>query len=189
MTKGSIDARRKKFIQLMVPVDTIAGMIAAYKKSFPTCKKDETARVGSYALLRIPTIVKAIDEKKREREALIKKTQDEEIQRIAREQIATQVQLEATLSNIALGKQLRKRTVSHFDIDANKFVFDEYDDGPSETDQISAADKLLKVKGAYAPLAVKHESSDSFIELMKSVASLGNKTIPNAIPEGTDSKV
>lgn len=176
MTKGSIDARRKKFIKLMVPVDDIAGMIAAYKKSFPTCKKDETARVGSYALLRIPTIVQAIDELKKEREAIIRKVQREETERIAREQIASQTQLEATLSNIALGTQVRKKTVSHFDTEQSKFVFGEYDEGPSETDQVAAADKLLKVKGAYAPTAVKHEAGDSFIEAMKLLTSKKRKT-------------
>jgi phage terminase small subunit len=182
MTKGSIDAKRKIFIQEMVPVTTVAGMIEAYKKAYPTCKKDTTARVGAYALLQNPDIVKAIDELKKEREAIIAKVQKEEIERLARAEIVSQAQLEANLSKIAMGTFRRKRVIAAIDIKSGKIIKGEVDEAPTETDMISAADKLLKIKGAYAPDKQVHEAGDSFIAILQAVTSKKNK---DGVPDGS----
>lgn len=175
MTKGSIDAKRQIFIKEMVPVTNVAGMIEAYKKAYPTCKKDTTARVGAYALLQNPDIVRAIDDLKKEREAIIKKAQIEAIQQQAREQIVTQTELEAQLSKIAMGRFSRKRVIAAVDIKNGKIIKAEVEESPTETDMISAADKLLKIKGAYAPDRQVHEAGDSFIEVLKTLGARKTK--------------
>lgn len=175
MTKGVVQARIEAFIKAMVPVDSVAGLIAAYKKAYPNVKKDETARVNGYRLLRDATIVKAIDDLKKEREQLIEKVQKEEIERMARKQIVSQVQIEAMLSNVAMGKFKRKRVIAAVDVRNGKIIKAEVEESPTETDMISAADKLLKIKGAYAPDKQVHEAGDSFIEIMKAITSKKHK--------------
>jgi|GEM_PF-4505703 len=175
MIKGSIVAKRKKFIKEMIPVDTVAGMIEAYKKAYPTCKKDSTARVGAYLLLQNPDILKAIDEGKKELEAKIKKAQDEEIQRMAKEEIMSVLEIRAMLSRIAKGSFKRKKVVAAINTTTGKVFKAEIEEAPTETDMISAADKLLKVSGAYAPEKQIHEAGDSFIDMMKMITSKKRK--------------
>lgn len=171
MTKGSKNAKHEIFIKAMVPVNTVAGMISAYKKAYPLCQKDETARVGAYRLLQNDTIVQAIDKLKIEREDLIKKAQKEAIETIAREQILSQTQIESVLSLIASGKFRRKRVIAAVDVKSKTVVTGEIEEAPTETDMIAASDKLLKIKGAYAPLAVHHDAGDQFIEMLKQLSA------------------
>lgn len=179
MTKGSVEARRQAFIKAMVPVESVAGMIEAYKKAYPTCKKDSTARVNAYVLLQNPDIVRAIDDLKREREAVIVKAQKEEIERLARAEIVSQAQLEAKLSKIAMGTFRRKRVIAAVDTKNGKIIKAEVEEAPTETDMISAADKLFKIKGAYAPEKQVHEAGDSFLEAMKALhARKPKKDVP-----------
>ncbi|MFN3341888.1 MAG: hypothetical protein ACK40M_04280 [Flavobacteriales bacterium] len=186
MLKGSKDARRKKFIKLMVAVDDIKGMIEAYKMSYPTCKKDETARVGAYVLLRDPTIVAEIDRLKKKREELIAEAEREEIQRLAKQRIASEAELDAVLSDIALGKYRQPTTVVKYDSREGRFVTYNVDEAPDPAAMASAADKLYKRKGSYKPVTIQHEGGDTFIEFMKSLANVKNKNIPNAIQPGSD---
>lgn len=175
MTKGSIDAKRKIFIREMIIAESVAGAISAYKKAYPQCKSNESARVGAYRLLQNVTIVQAIDKGKQEREEQIKRAQHDELQRIAREQIVSQTQLEAVLSQIATGKFTRKRIIAAIDVKSGKLIKADVDESPTETDMISAADKLLRVKGAYAPEKVQHEAGDTWIEAMKALAQQKDK--------------
>jgi hypothetical protein len=170
MLKGSKEASRQKFIKEMAAggTESVAAMIIAYKRAYPNCKKDETARTSAYALLRIPHIYREIDRLKTKREEIIEKAQKEELERIAREQIASQSQLEAVLSMIATGKYRRTKVIAAIDPKTQKVISGEVEESPSETDMVSAADKLLKIKGAYVKdNVIKHEAGDAFIELMK----------------------
>ena len=179
MTKGSVDARRQVFIKEMVTANGVDDLIAAYKKAYPSCKKDETARANGYRLLKDATTREAIEALKQEREEIIRKAQREEIERLAKAEIVSQVQLEAMLSKIALGTFKRKRVIAAIDTRGGKMVKGEVEEVPTETDMISAADKLLKIKGAYAPEKQVHEAGDSFLEAMKALAaSKSKKNVP-----------
>jgi hypothetical protein len=184
---GSVQTRYNVFIREMVKADSVEQAMAAYKKAYPTCKKDESARTGVYRLLQDKTILRAIDERKQRREAAIEKAQLEEIERIARRDIASRNQLEAVLSKIALGKQTRLRKFAHYSTDEKKWVYGEVEEMPSETDQVAAADKLFKVKGAYAPLAVKHDADDAFIAILKAIGT--SKKESNGVQPGSNTKV
>lgn len=173
MISGSVQAKRKIFIREMIAggTESVAAMIIAYKKAYPTCKKDSTARVSAYNLLQNPDIVRQIDNGKREKEELIKRVQREEIERLAREQIVSQTQIEAVLSSIAMGKFRRKKVIAAVDVKSKKVITGEIEEAPTETDMIAASDKLLKIKGAYSKdNVVRHEVGDTFMELMKARA-------------------
>jgi hypothetical protein len=102
---------------------------------------------------------------------VIRKAQHEEIEKQARGQIVSQTQIEAVLSSIAMGTFKRKKMIAAIDVKSKKVITGEIEEVPTETDMISAADKLLKVKGAYAKdNVVKHEVGDTFLELMKARA-------------------
>lgn len=183
MVKGAIYARREKFIKLMVTVEDVAGMIKAYKEAYPACKKDETARVSAYRLLQQSTIVREIDRLKKKREAQLEEARRAEIQRIAREQVATELEVDAAMSLIATGRYRQKRLVVKYDAQKQEFVEKVVDEGPDPSAMVSAADKLYKRKGSYKPLTVQHEGGDTFIEFMKTLAKTSNKNIPNAIEQ------
>jgi mannitol-specific phosphotransferase system IIBC component len=115
--------------------------------------------------------VKAIDDGLKKKEEVIRKAQHEEIEKQARGQIVSQTQIEAVLSSIAMGTFKRKKMIAAIDVKSKKVITGEIEEVPTETDMISAADKLLKVKGAYAKdNVVKHEVGDTFLELMKARA-------------------
>jgi hypothetical protein len=181
MTKGVVDARRKKFVQLMVDVTDVAGLIKAYKEAYPQCKKDDSARAAGYRLLQDVEIVRAIDQLKKQKEELIQKAQAEEIQRLARERIASQPQLEAILSDIALGRFKRKKVIAAIDPKTKSLVKAEVEESPEESAMIAAADKLFKIKGSYAPKVLKHDGTDKFFEFMQSFADISNKDIPQHV--------
>jgi hypothetical protein len=173
MIKGSIDARKKLFIREMINggTESVARMIIAYKKAYPQCKKDESARSSGYRLIQEVAVQQAITKGMQQREEMMKAAQAKEIQRIAAEQIASQTQIEAKLSQIALGTHKRKRVIAGIDIKSGKIVKGEIDEQPSERDMVAAADKLLRIKGSYAKdNVVKHEAGDTWIEAMKLLA-------------------
>lgn len=169
MTKGIIQARREKFVKLMVPVTTAEEMIAVYKACFPNCKKDASARSACYRMLQDVEIVAAIDKLKQEEEAALKAAKQKEIERQARALVATEVELDAVLSQIATGKRTRKKKVLVFNPVEKKHQAVTVETEPDENAMIAAADKLYKRKGSYAAAKVQHEAGDGFIELLKSV--------------------
>ena len=172
MIKGSTHAKHKIFIREMIAggSESLSAMAKAYKKAYPKCKKDSTARVNGCRLLRDITIYQAIDKGLKEREEIIAKAQREELDKMARKQIASQNQLEAVLSQIALGNYQGKKLLSQFNPKTGKFATAEVAAPIEQSDQIAAADKLLKIKGAYAKdNVVQHEAGDSWIEAMKTM--------------------
>lgn len=170
MTKGVVDSRRKKLIRLMVEVDDVPGMIAAYKAVFTTCKKDTSARVNCYRLLQEPDFVAAIDKLKQEREDALKKARQKEIERIAKEQVVSEIQLDAVVSQIAMGTFKRKKIVTAFNKTAGTFHKAEIEEAPDETAMIAAANILYKRKGSFAPTQIQHEAGDGFIEMLKALS-------------------
>lgn len=175
MTKGSTDAKRQKFIREMVTVETVAGMIVAYKKAYVTCKKDETARVNAYKLLQIPAIVQAIDKLKVAREELLNEARKKEIEKIAREQVISETQIDAKLSSIIAGTFKRKKKLAAFDRDTGKWHIGTVEEEPDDTAVVSAANLLYKRKGSFAEKKIKHEMGDSFIEMLKVVTAKKQK--------------
>jgi len=178
MTKGVIHHRRQLFIQAMIEVNTVAEMVRAYKSAYPVCKKDETARISAYRLLQDNTIVQAIDKLKREKEEAIKKAKLKEIERVAREQVASELQLDATLSQIALGIRRRNKKIVVFNPDTKKHQTVTVEVEPDETAVIGAANLLYKRKGSFAEKKIRHELGDSFIEAMKKVHQLKKQQPP-----------
>lgn len=170
MTKGVVAHRRNIFIQAMIRANSIDDQIAAYKKAFPQCKKDQSARANSYKLLQNAIVVKAIEEGRRKVEEELLEAQREERIRLAKLQVAHEVELDAQLSRIALGL-LRRKVKRHFrNPETGKVEAVTFDEEPSETDMIAAADKLYRRKGSYAPTTLKHEGGDTFLEFMKELA-------------------
>lgn len=172
MINGSIKARRDLFIKHMIAGghESVAAMIEAYKKSFPTCKKDSTARVGAYALLQHPDIVDAIDRGIKEREEMLKKAKQKEIERIAREQVISETQIDAFLSALVTGTHKKKRAVVVYDRVDKAFKKHVLDEEADENARVAAANLLYKRKGSFAPTQVQHEAGDSFIDMMKALS-------------------
>ena len=178
MTKGVIHHRRQLFIKTMIDVNTVAQMVLAYKSAYPVCKKDETARISAYRLLQDNTIVQAIDKLKQEKEEAIKKVKQKEIEKIAREQVASELQLDATLSQIALGRHRRKKKVVVFNPATKTHQTVTVEVEPDETAIIGASNLLYKRKGSFAEKKIRHELGDSFIEAMKKVHQLKKQQQP-----------
>lgn len=184
MLKGSMDAKKKRFIKAMVKVDSVEGLIKAYMHAYPTCKKETSARVGGYRLLQDPAVWAEIDRLKRKREQEIEEARKQEIQRIAKEQIATEVEIDAAMSMIATGRFRQKKLITKYDSKDQEFKQIEVDEAPDPAAMASAADKLYKRKGSYKPVTIQHEGGDSFIDFMKGLATITNKNIPNEIQPG-----
>jgi hypothetical protein len=170
MTKGTVAHRREIFIKAMITANSIEDQIAAYKKAFPQCKKDQSARANSYKLLQNAIVVKAIEEGRRRREEEIMEVQREERIRLAKLEVAHEVELDAQLSKIALGRITRKVKRPVRNRETGKIEIATFEEEPSETDMIAAADKLYRRKGSYAPTTLKHEGGDTFLEFMKELA-------------------
>lgn len=177
MIKGSIQAKRDHFIRNMIDYGhkDVPGMTRAYKEAYPACKKDETARVGGYRLLQDKDIVEAIDRGLKEKEEALKRARQKEIERIAREQVVSEVQIDAVLSSIVAGTRKKKKSVVVYDrVDKNFKKYTE-DVEPDETAIVAAANLLYKRKGSFAPTQLQHEAGDSFIEMMKALSEKRNQ--------------
>jgi hypothetical protein len=182
-----IDQKWKKFIELMIPVTNGDEMIAAYRAVYPQAKNREGARTGAYKLLQNPNISKAIEEGRRELEEQVKQAQKEERIRLAKEQVASEHELDAQMSKMALGQLTMKRK-QVVKLAEDKYEIVEIEEGPSENGMVAAAAQLYKRKGSYAPVGIKHDASDPLMEIMKAVAQVGNKNIPNDIEPRADTE-
>ncbi len=177
MLKGSIQAMRDRFVKEMIDYgsQSVADMIRAYKTAYPRCTKDETARVGSYKLLQVDTIVAAIDKGLREKEEAIRSAKAKEIERIAREQVVSETQIDARLSAIVMGTHRKKRNVVAFNKETKKFHKIVLEEEPDESAMVAAANLLFKRKGSFAVTGVKHELGDGFIEALKQISQRNQK--------------
>ncbi|HEY4207994.1 MAG TPA: hypothetical protein VGM31_14320 [Puia sp.] len=181
--------KREKFGKLMIDVTDLEGQIKAYKKVYPTCKKKAAAIASSYKLLENAEVKAIIDAGKREKEDTIREAVKAERIKKAQEMVAHEFELDAQMSNIAMGRHRRKKKTPIFNPAEKKFQIVEVDEEPTETDMIQAADKLYKRKGSYAATTVKHEGGDTFINFFAQLATVHNNNIPNAITPGSESKV
>lgn len=172
MTKGIIHARREKFVRLMVDVSTAVDMIRVYKECFPNCKKDASARSACYRMLQDVDIVAAIDKLKQEKEEALKKAKQKEIERLAREAVITETQIDAKLSSIVMGTDIRKKKIAAFNPKTGQFHSGTIDETPDQKTAVAAANLLYKRKGAFAEKKIKHEMGDSFIEALKNISKL-----------------
>lgn len=177
MTKGIVAARREKFIKLMVNVTQASEMITVYKACFPNCISDKSARSACYRMLQDVDIVIAIDKLKQEKEEQYKKARQKEIEKLAKEQVVTEVQLDAVLSQIALGNYRKTKKVLAFNKSTSQFHSADVMEQPDETAMIAAANLLYKRKGSFAEKKIKHEAGDSFIEAMKAISERKNKKL------------
>ena len=177
MTKGVVQARRQKFIDLMIKVDGIPGMIQAYKTCYPACKSEGAARANAYKLLQDATISEAIDKGKREIAEQIKEAEKAERIRLAKESVAHESEIDAALSNIALGKHKRKKKIPIYNREKSAYEILTIDEEPTGAEMVAAGDKLYRRKGSYAPTSIKHEGGDTFIEFLKTIATVTNKKI------------
>lgn len=168
------EKRRKLFIDLMIKATTPEQEVIAYKTAYPGCKSNHSAATSCGRLLHHVEIRDAIDKGRKERDDIIQKAAREELERIAKESIASTIQLRAILSQIALGKFKRKRVVAAIDPKSKKIIKGEVDESPTESDMISAADKLFKITGEYAPEKHVHDAGASFLEVMKGLAKKKN---------------
>lgn len=156
MKFSTVEAKRKLFIQGMIEAENLQQQIAAYKKAYPSCKSDKSARVRCYKMLQTIDILDAIKKGKQEKEETIKEARKQERIKIAREGVAHELELDAILSSIALGTYTRKRKVPVFNKISKVFELVSIEENPTETDIIAAADKLYKRKGSY-PRVLKIE--------------------------------
>lgn len=175
MTKGVVHERREKFIRLMVDVTTAKEMIAVYMACFPNCKKETSARSACYRMLHDDYIVKGIDALKKEKEEMIKRAQQKEIERQAREKVITEIQIDAKLSDIVMGHHKRKKKVAVYDAKAAAFRTGTIEEEPDHKAIISAATVLYRRKGSLTPEKIQHEAGDSFIEAMQALSAKRNQ--------------
>lgn len=156
MKFSTVEEKRKVFIDAMIDAENIQQQIAAYKKAYPKCKTDKSARVRCYKMLQTVEILDAIKKGKQEKEETIKAARKQKLIETAREAIAHELELDAILSAIALGKYTRKRKIPVFNRESKVFEIVSIEENPTETDIIAAADKLYKRKGSY-PRVLKIE--------------------------------
>lgn len=182
MLQGAVKARRDNFIKEMIAYgsQSVENMIKAYKASYPSCKSDVTARTSGYRLIQDPYVMNAITVGLQEKEEAIKRARQKEIERLAKEQVATEIELDAQLSQIALGRHVRKKKVAAFNKEGQLLV-GTVDEVPSGTEMIAATNLLFKRKGSFAPIGVKHEAGDSFVEALKLISQKRK----NDVPEGS----
>jgi len=173
----------------MIDVTDLAGQIKVYKKVYPNCKKKDAAIASSYKLLEKPEIKSIIEAGRREKEDTIREAVKNERIKRAQEQIAHEFELDAAMSRIALGVHRRKKKVVVYNPDKKSHETMDVEEEPTETDQISAADKLYKRKGSYAATTVKHEGGDSFLNFFAALANTSNPNIPNANIPGSEDKI
>lgn len=186
---NQLPLKHQKFIKLMIEVTDLEGQIKAYRKCFPNCKKKAAAESASYRLLKNVQIREAVDAGKREKEETVREAVKLERIRIARESVAHESELDAVLSNIAMGNRTRKTKRPIYNPEKKGFEIIVVEEEPTETDIIQAADKLYKRKGSYAPTTMKHEGGDTFLQFFAGLATLNNNNIPNAINPGSETKV
>lgn len=172
MTKGATQLKWDKFVRNMIDYgsQSVADLIRAYRDAYPTCKKDSTARVGGYALLQKPEIVQAIENGLHEKEAMYQKARQRAIEKAAKEQVITELEVDATISQLILGNVKRKRKIAAFDKETKKFHIAEVEEGPDHAALVSAANLFYKRRGSFPPVGVKHEVGDSFIEALKALS-------------------
>lgn len=168
--------KHRQFIKLMIEVIDLEGQIKAYRKCFPNCKKKKAAMTASYRLLKNVVIRDAIEEGKREKEETIREAKRQERIKRAQEEVAHEFELDAILSAIATGTRTRKKKAAAWNPEKKQFEIISIEEEPTETDIISAADKLYKRKGSYAPTTLKHEGGDAFLQYMREVAALKKQT-------------
>jgi len=178
---GSTKMKHTKFIRLMIQADSLKDQIKAYRAVFPNCKSDKTATVNSYRLLKIAEIKDAVTAGKREREEQIQAAKKEERIRIAKEQVASEFEVDAVVSSIVMGTHKRQKKFRVFNPKTKKFNLVTVMQEPSEADKLSAALLLYRRKGSLAPTSMKHEAGDTFLDFMKQVSTTANKGIPNEI--------
>ncbi len=166
--------KERKFFDLATAggLDLSAAYAIAYRSSGGRSLTNSLSRKKKLK----PELFREIDNYKQNLYDLATKTQAEEMEKLVRDRIATQIELEAMLSEIAMGRFLRKRIVTGIDVKSGKIVKGEIEETPTESEMISAADKLLKIKGAYArDNVVKHEAGDTFIEALKAISQRKKK--------------
>lgn len=170
-----VEKRRKRFIELMVDAISPEEELIAYKTVYPNCKSDKSAMTACGRLLKNVDIQRAIETEKIKREEEIKEAKRKERIRKALDQVATQEEIDAKLSAIALGVHKRNRKVPVYNRESKKYEILSIQEEPTESDIVAAADKLYRRKGAYAPMAIKHEGGDKFIEMLKLISQRRNK--------------
>lgn len=178
---GSVKMNHTKFIRLMIQADSLKDQIKAYRAVFPGCKNDSAARAASYRLLQNVEISEAIEKGKREREETIQLAKKEERIRLAKEQVASEFEVDAVVSSIVMGSHRRNKRYRVMNPKTKKFNLITVKEEPTESDKLQAALLLYRRKGSLAPTSVKHEAGDSFLDFMKQVSTIDNKIIPNDI--------
>ncbi|MFN8291609.1 MAG: terminase small subunit [Chitinophagaceae bacterium] len=148
--------------------------LRAYKAAYHGVS-DATAAANSYRLLKNAIVSDAIQKGLDEKEEVVRRVRLEETERLAREQIVTETQLDAQLSMIAIGKAKVTRKVSAFNKEG-KLLVSTIEDSPSFSEMVSAINLLFKRKGSYAPMGMKHEAGDSFVEMLRTLSKINSKT-------------
>ncbi len=173
------DRKRKLFVNAMIDAITMDDQIQCYKKIWPQCRSDKSARVGVYRMLQEVGIKQAIDQGRQEKDEALRIARRQEQIRLAIQDTADVHELDAKMSAIARGEYRRKRKIPAFNKLKKTFEVITIEEEPTETDMIAAADKLYKRFAAYAPKVLQHEGGDTFIEFMRQIAKNNNKNIPN----------
>lgn len=159
--------KHKIFIeQLIIHGDQVKAYQAAYPKV-----SEVTARKNSYRLLQNANISAKVREGVEEKEQIIKRAQREEIERLARDQVISETQIDATLSSIITGsfRQFKKVVVWNPEKKVHQTITVEV--APDASDVVAAANLLFKRKGSFAPTRLQHEAGDSFIDMMKALSA------------------
>ncbi|MEO6610732.1 MAG: hypothetical protein ABIT05_01325 [Chitinophagaceae bacterium] len=144
------DKRRQHFIRLMIEAGSPEEELQAYRTAYPGIKSDKSVMTSSGRLLKIMEIADAINKGKREREEEMNEIRKQERIRIAVAQVAHETEIDAKLSQIAMGTYRRKRKVPAYNRKTKVFEIISIEEEPSETDIIAASDKLYRRKGSYA---------------------------------------
>jgi hypothetical protein len=186
------EKRRQLFINLMIDAGSPEEELQAYRTAYPGKKSNKTVMTNSGRLLKIAEISDAINKGKREREEEMNEIRKQERIRIAKEQVAHETEIDAKLSQIALGTFRRKRKVPAYNRKTKVIEIVVIEEEPSETDIVAAADKLYRRKGSYAaakaditsggekiktstPLNLANVPLETLLELAKHINDTENK--------------
>lgn len=163
---STVNRRHKIFVSEMI---LHGDQAKAYSKAYPNASR-ATSEKNSYRLLQNATIKNRIEQGLTEKETAIKKARLEEIEKLAKDQVISEIQIDAKLSAIVMGSLIFKRTVVAFNKTTGQFHKAVIEEEPGPAEIIAAANLLYKRKGSYAERKIRHQVGDSFIEMLKELS-------------------
>jgi len=147
--------------------------IGAYMKAYKTDDRHNAATRGK-TLLKHPAIQQLLREPIERKATLVNEIREEEIIKAAKDRVISEMEVDAVLCDIILGKQMVKKTF----VLRGQLV--KVDTEPDHSERIAAIDKYYRRFGSYAP--EKHAIEPDPLEKMSDDDLIGlMETIKNTL--------